>query len=109
MTLTELRYIVAVSARAAFRPRRPEACFVFAADPLRRGEEARAGARRPAVRARPAEVSVTASGQKIVEQAQRVLEETARIKEIAASGATRSPARCGSAPSTPSGRISCRS
>jgi LysR family hydrogen peroxide-inducible transcriptional activator len=34
----------------------------------------------------PGEVTVTAAGQKIVEQAQRVLEESARIKELAAAG-----------------------
>jgi LysR family hydrogen peroxide-inducible transcriptional activator len=39
------------------------------------------------------EVTVTPGGERIVEQAQRVLEESSRIRDIAQSGATSSPVR----------------
>jgi LysR family hydrogen peroxide-inducible transcriptional activator len=85
MTLTELRYIVAVARERHFG-RAAEACFVSQPTlsvAVKKLEEELAvtlferGA---------GEVSVTPPGQKIVEQAQRVLEEAARVHEIAAAG-----------------------
>jgi LysR family hydrogen peroxide-inducible transcriptional activator len=85
MTLTELRYIVAVARERHFG-RAAEACFVSQPTlsvAVKKLEEELAvtlferGA---------GEVSVTPPGQKIVEQAQRVLEEAARVREIAAAG-----------------------
>ena len=85
MTLTELRYIVAVARERHFG-RAAEACFVSQPTlsvAVKKLEEElgvtlfERGA---------GEVSVTPPGQKIVEQAQRVLEEAARVREIAAAG-----------------------
>jgi LysR family hydrogen peroxide-inducible transcriptional activator len=85
MTLTELKYIVAVARQRHFG-RAAEACFVSQPtlsvaikkleDELgvvlfERGSN---------------EVSLTASGERIVEQAQRVLDEAARVKELARQG-----------------------
>ena len=85
MTLTELRYIVAVARERHFG-RAAESCFVsqptlsvaikkledeLGATLFERGS---------------GEVTVTPVGSSIVEQAQRVLEEAARVKEIAAAG-----------------------
>jgi len=85
MTLSELRYIVAVARERHFR-RAAERCFVS----------------QPALSAAVAkledelgiklfersktEVSLTPVGVRVVEQAQRVLDETERIREIAGSG-----------------------
>ena len=85
MTLTELRYIVAVARERHFG-RAAEACF--ASQPtlsvaIKKLEEElgvvlfERGA---------GEVTTTPIGQSIIEQAQRVLEEATRIKEIAAGG-----------------------
>jgi LysR family transcriptional regulator, hydrogen peroxide-inducible genes activator len=85
MTLTELRYIVAVARERHFG-HAAEACFVSQPTlsvAVKKLEEELGVA---LFERGPGEVSVTASGQKIVEQAQRVLEEALRIKEIAASG-----------------------
>ncbi|TAK86411.1 MAG: hydrogen peroxide-inducible genes activator [Betaproteobacteria bacterium] len=85
MTLTELRYIVAVARERHFG-RAAEACFVsqptlsVAVKKLEEELEVTLFERGPG------EVSVTPAGQRIVEQAQRVLEEAARIKEVAAAG-----------------------
>lgn len=85
MTLTELRYIVAVARERHFG-RAAERCFVSQPTlsvAVKKLEEElgvtlfERGA---------GEVTVTPAGQKIVEQAQRVLEEAARIKELAAAG-----------------------
>jgi len=85
MTLTELRYIVAVARERHFG-RAAEACFVSQPTlsvAVKKLEEElgvslfERGA---------GEVTVTPAGQGIVEQAQRVLEEAARIKELAAAG-----------------------
>ena len=84
MTLTELRYIVAVARERHFG-RAAEACFVsqptlsVAVKKLEEELELTLFERGP-------EVSVTPAGQHIIEQAQRVLEEASRIKEIAAAG-----------------------
>src|SRR3546814_16139559 len=85
MTLTELKYIVAV-ARERHLGRAAEACFVSQPTlsvAIRKLEDElgvtlfeRGGA----------EVGVTAIGQRIVTQAQKVLEESASIKEIARQG-----------------------
>jgi LysR family hydrogen peroxide-inducible transcriptional activator len=85
MTLTELKYIVAVARERHFG-RAAEACFVSQPTlsvAIKKLEEElgvqlfeRGGA----------EVSVTPIGMQIVEQAQRVLEQTHSIREIAAQG-----------------------
>src|SRR5258708_39775636 len=85
MTLTELRYIVAVAGEGHFG-HGAEACFVSQPTlsvAVKKLEEELGVA---LFERGPGEVTVTPSGQKIVEQAQRVLEEASRIKEIAASG-----------------------
>jgi LysR family hydrogen peroxide-inducible transcriptional activator len=84
VTLTELRYIVAVARERHFG-RAAEACFVsqptlsVAVKKLEEELEL-------TLFERGSEVSVTPAGQRIVEQAQRVLEEASRIKEIAQAG-----------------------
>jgi len=85
MTLTELKYIVAVARERHFG-RAAEACFVsqptlsvaikkleeeLGTQIFERGSH---------------EISVTPSGERIVSQAQRVLDEAARVKEIARQG-----------------------
>src|SRR5258708_5688643 len=85
MTLTELRYIVAV-ARERHLGHAAEACFVSQPTlsvAVKKLEEELGVALFERGRG---EVTMTPSGQKIVEQAQHVLEEASRIKEIAASG-----------------------
>ena len=85
MTLTELRYIVAVARERHFG-RAAEACFVSQPTlsvAVKKLEEELGVA---LFERGPGEVSVTPPGQKIVEQAQRVLEEAARVREIAAAG-----------------------
>ena len=85
MTLTELRYIVAVARERHFG-RAAEACFVsqptlsVAIKKLEEELEVKLFERGTA------EVSVTALGQAIVRQAQSVLEQAAAIKEIAKRG-----------------------
>src|ERR671936_1278838 len=85
MTLTELRYIVAVAHERHFG-RAAEACFVsqptlsVAVKKLEEELEVMLFERGPG------EVTVTPAGQRIVEQAQRVLEEASRIREIAQAG-----------------------
>ena len=85
MTLTELRYIVAVARERHFG-RAAEACFVSQPTlsvAVKKLEEELGVA---LFERGPGEVTVTPAGQKIVEQAQRVLEEAARIRELAAAG-----------------------
>jgi LysR family hydrogen peroxide-inducible transcriptional activator len=85
MTLTELRYIVAVARERHFG-RAAEACFVSQPTlsvAVKKLEEELGLA---LFERGPGEVSVTPGGQAIVEQAQRVLEEAARLKDIAAAG-----------------------
>ena len=85
MTLTELRYIVAVARERHFG-RAAEACFV--AQPtlsvaIKKLED-ELGLQ--LFERRTQEVVVTPVGQRIIEQAHRVLEEAGRIKEIARQG-----------------------
>ena len=85
MTLTELRYIVAVARERHFG-RAAEACFVSQPTlsvAVKKLEEELGVA---LFERGPGEVTVTPAGRKIVEQAQRVLEEAARIRELAAAG-----------------------
>jgi LysR family hydrogen peroxide-inducible transcriptional activator len=85
VTLTELRYIVAVARERHFG-RAAEACFVSQPTlsvAVKKLEEELGVA---LFERGPGEVSVTPPGQKIVAQAQRVLEEAARIKDLAAAG-----------------------
>jgi LysR family transcriptional regulator, hydrogen peroxide-inducible genes activator len=83
VTLTELRYIVAVARERHFG-RAAETCFVSQPTlsvAVKKLEEELGVV---LFERGPGEVSVTPPGQKIVEQAQRVLEEAARVREIAA-------------------------
>jgi LysR family hydrogen peroxide-inducible transcriptional activator len=85
VTLTELRYIVAVARERHFG-RAAEACFVSQPTlsvAVKKLEE-ELGVQ--LFERGPGEVSVTPPGHKIVEQAQRVLEEASRIKDLAAAG-----------------------
>ena len=85
MTLTELRYIVAVARERHFG-RAAEACFVSQPTlsvAVKKLEEELGVV---LFERGPGEVTVTPGGQQVVEQAQRVLEEASRIKEIAAAG-----------------------
>ncbi|HYR36567.1 MAG TPA: hydrogen peroxide-inducible genes activator [Burkholderiales bacterium] len=85
MTLTELRYIVAVARERHFG-HAAEACFVSQPTlsvAVKKLEE-ELGVQ--LFERGPGEVTVTPPGQKIVEQAQRVLEEASRIKDLAAAG-----------------------
>ena len=85
MTLTELRYIVAVARERHFG-RAAEACFVSQPTLSVAVKKLEEELGVPLFERGPGEISITPSGQRIVEQAQRVLEEAARIKEIAALG-----------------------
>jgi LysR family hydrogen peroxide-inducible transcriptional activator len=85
MTLTELRYIVAVARERHFG-RAAEACFVSQPTLSVAVKKLEEELGVMLFERGPGEVSVTPAGQQIVEQAQRVLEESARIKDIAAAG-----------------------
>ena len=85
MTLTELRYIVAVARERHFG-RAAEACFVSQPTLSVAVKKLEEELGVPLFERGPGEVSVTAAGTRIVEQAQRVLEEASRIKELAAAG-----------------------
>ena len=85
MTLTELRYIVAVARERHFG-RAAEASFVSQPTlsvAVKKLEEELGVS---LFERGPGEVTITPAGQKIVAQAQRVLEEAARIKDLAAAG-----------------------
>ena len=85
MTLTELRYIVAVARERHFG-RAAESCFVSQPTlsvAIKKLEEELGVA---LFERGPGEVTVTAIGQRVVEQAQRVLEDASRIKELALAG-----------------------
>ncbi len=85
MTLTELRYIVALARERHFG-RAAAKCFVSQPTlsvAIKKLEEELGVA---LFERHPAEVGVTPLGARIIEQAQRVLEETAAIKQIAAQG-----------------------
>jgi LysR family hydrogen peroxide-inducible transcriptional activator len=85
VTLTELRYIVAVARERHFG-RAAEACFVSQPTLSVAVKKLEEELGVTLFERGPGEVSVTPAGQKVVEQAQRVLEEAARIKELAAAG-----------------------
>jgi LysR family hydrogen peroxide-inducible transcriptional activator len=85
MTLTELRYIVAVARERHFG-RAAETCFVSQPTLSVAVKKLEEELGVTLFERGPGEVSVTPSGQKIIEQAQRVLEEASRIREIAAAG-----------------------
>jgi LysR family hydrogen peroxide-inducible transcriptional activator len=85
MTLTELRYIVAVARERHFG-RAAEACFVSQPTLSVAVKKLEEELGLQLFERGAGEVSVTPAGQKIVAQAQRVLEEAARIKELAAAG-----------------------
>jgi LysR family transcriptional regulator, hydrogen peroxide-inducible genes activator len=85
VTLTELRYIVAVARERHFG-RAAEGCFVSQPTLSVAVKKLEEELGVTLFERGPGEVTVTPAGQKIVEQAQRVLEEASRIKEIAAAG-----------------------
>jgi LysR family hydrogen peroxide-inducible transcriptional activator len=85
VTLTELRYIVAVARERHFG-RAAETCFVSQPTLSVAVKKLEDELGVTLFERGPGEVSVTPTGQKIVEQAQRVLEEGARIRELAAAG-----------------------
>ena len=85
MTLTELRYIVAVARERHFG-HAAQSCFVSQPTlsvAIKKLEEELGVT---LFERGPGEVSVTPVGQRVVEQAQRVLEEASRVKEIAVTG-----------------------
>jgi LysR family hydrogen peroxide-inducible transcriptional activator len=85
VTLNELRYIVAVAQERSFG-RAATKCFVSqpALSVAIQKLEDELGA--PLFERGKSEITVTPVGERIVEQAQKVLEEAARIKELAKSG-----------------------
>ena len=85
MTLTELRYVVAVAREKHFG-RAAETCFVSQPTLSVAVKKLEEELGVTLFERGPGEVSVTPAGAKIVEQAQRVLEEALRIREIAAAG-----------------------
>ena len=85
MTLTELRYIVAVARERHFG-HAAEACFVSQPTLSVAVKKLEEELGVTLFERGPGEVTVTPAGQRIVEQAQRVLEEASRIKELAAAG-----------------------
>jgi LysR family hydrogen peroxide-inducible transcriptional activator len=85
VTLTELRYVVAVARERHFG-HAAQSCFVSQPTlsvAIKKLEE-ELGVQ--LFERGPGEVTVTAVGQRVVEQAQRVLEEAARVKELAQAG-----------------------
>src|SRR3954467_10596570 len=85
MTLTELRYIVAVARERHFG-HAAEACFVSQPTLSVAVKKLEEELGLTLFERSTGEVSVTPSGQRIVEQAQRVLEEASRLKDLAAAG-----------------------
>jgi LysR family transcriptional regulator, hydrogen peroxide-inducible genes activator len=85
VTLTELRYVVAVARERHFG-RAAESCFVSQPTLSVAVKKLEEELGVTLFERGPGEVTVTPAGQKVVEQAQRVLEEAARIKELAAAG-----------------------
>ena len=85
MTLTELRYIVAVARERHFG-HAAEACFVSQPTLSVAVKKLEEELGVTLFERGPGEVTITPAGQKIVEQAQRVLEEASRIKDLAAAG-----------------------
>src|SRR5438477_8133441 len=85
MTLTELRYFVAVARERHFG-HAAEACFVSQPTLSVAVKKLEEELGVTLFERSSGEVSVTPAGQKIVTQAQRVLEEASRIKDLAAAG-----------------------
>jgi len=85
MTLTELKYIVAVARERHFG-RAADACFVSQPTLSVAIKKLEDELGMPLFERRSNEVTLTDAGERIVAQAQRVLDEAARIKEIAKSG-----------------------
>jgi LysR family hydrogen peroxide-inducible transcriptional activator len=85
MTLTELRYIVAVARERHFG-RAAEACFVSQPTLSVAVKKLEDELGVPLFERRANEVSVTPLGERIVEQAQRVLEEVEALKQLANQG-----------------------
>ncbi|HUQ77031.1 MAG TPA: hydrogen peroxide-inducible genes activator [Burkholderiales bacterium] len=85
MTLTELRYIVAVARERHFG-RAAEASFVSQPTLSVAVKKLEEELGVTLFERGPGEVTITPAGQKIVAQAQRVLEEASRIKDLAAAG-----------------------
>ena len=85
MTLTEMRYVVALSRDRHFG-RAAEACHVSqpTLSVALKKVESQLGS--PLFERTPTEVRITALGERIVAQARRVLEEAVRLEEIAGSG-----------------------
>lgn len=82
MTLTELRYIVAVARERHFG-RAAQSCHVSQPTLSVAIKKLEEELHVQLFERGPGEVAVTPVGQRVVEQAQRVLEEAARVKEIA--------------------------
>ena len=85
MTLTELRYIVAVARERHFG-RAAQSCFVSQPTLSVAIKKLEDELGVTLFERGPGEVSVTPVGQRVVEQAQRVLEEAAHLKAIASTG-----------------------
>jgi LysR family transcriptional regulator, hydrogen peroxide-inducible genes activator len=85
VTLTELRYVVAVARERHFG-RAAEACFVSQPTLSVAVKKLEEELGVTLFERGPGEVTLTPAGQPIIEQAQRVLEEATRIREIAAAG-----------------------
>jgi len=85
VTLTELRYIVAVARERHFG-RAAQSCFVSQPTLSVAIKKLEDELGVTLFERGPGEVSVTPVGTRVVEQAQRVLEEAARVKEIATAG-----------------------
>ncbi|HET7669096.1 MAG TPA: hydrogen peroxide-inducible genes activator [Burkholderiales bacterium] len=85
MTLTELRYIVAVARERHFG-RAAEASFVSQPTLSVAVKKLEEELGVTLFERGPGEVTITPAGQKIIAQAQRVLEEASRIKDLAAAG-----------------------
>jgi LysR family hydrogen peroxide-inducible transcriptional activator len=85
VTLTELRYIVAVARQRHFG-RAAESCFVSQPTLSVAIKKLEDELGVTLFERGPGEVTVTPVGQGVVAQAQRVLEEAARVKELAAAG-----------------------
>ena len=85
MTLTELRYIVAVAREKHFG-RAAEKCFVSQPTLSVAIKKLEDELGVPLFERAASEVRLTAVGTRVIEQAQRVLEEASAIKQIAAAG-----------------------
>ncbi len=85
MTLTELKYVVAVARERHFG-RAAEACFVSQPTLSVAIKKLEDELGLPIFERRSNEVTLTAVGERIVAQAQRVLDEAARLKEMAKAG-----------------------